>query len=110
MIDDVQIIEAAQRAERIKAAVPLAVSTDAIFSAIIHSKPGRSGAKPNVEPPGWFAEALLAMKGQSLDIGQFMRLAGRVPVTRKEARAVGRCLRASGRKPRKCSGRQLFDI
>lgn len=117
MIDDMQIIEAAQRAERIKAVVPqLGVSTDAIFGAIIlgKRKPGRPGERPKivvpVEPQEWFADALVALKGKSLEIGQFMLQAGRIPVTRQEARAAGRWLRASGREPRKCGGRQLFDI
>lgn len=117
MIDDMQIIEAAQRAERIKSAVPqMTVSTDAIFGAIIlgKRKPGRPGARPKVvvptDPPAWFSEALAALKGQALTIGKLMTLAGRIPYAREEARAVGRWLRASGRKPRKCAGRQLFDI
>lgn len=117
MIDDVQIIEAAQRAQRIKAAVPaLGISADAIFSAIIlgKRKPGRPGTRPKIvvptEPPDWFAEALTSLKGQALTIGKFMMLAGRIPATREEARAVGRWLRASGRQPRKCAGFQLFDI
>lgn len=117
MIDDVQIIEAAQRAERIKAVMPqLAVSTDAIFSAIIlgKRKPGRPGKAPMIvmptDSPEWFAEALDAMKGRALTIGRFMVLAGRAPYTRREAAAVGRWLRASGRLPRKSGGDQLFDI
>jgi hypothetical protein len=117
MIDDMQIIEAAQRAERIKAVMPqLAVSTDAIFSAIVlgKRKPGRPGARPKIvvpaDPPEWFAEALVTMKGRALTIGKFMLLAGRIPHTRQEACAVGRWLRASGRKPRKRSGDQVFDI
>jgi len=117
LIDDMQIIEAAQRAERIKAVMPhLAVSIDALFTVIIlgKRKPGRPGMSRKVvmptDPPEWFTKALSDLKGRSLSIGKFMQLAARFPVTSEEARAVGRWLRASGRQPRKCSGEQLFDI
>jgi len=117
MIDDMQIIEAAQRAERIKAVMPqLAVSTDAIFSAIILGKrrPGRPGTRPKIvtpaEPLPWFTEALESLKGRAVEVGQFMLMAGRFPATIQEKRAVGRWLRTSGRAPRKSGGRQVFDI
>lgn len=117
MIDDVQIIEAAQRARRIKDAVPgIGVSLDAVFAAIVLGKrrPGRQGQRPRIlipaDPPAWFGEALAEMKGRSMTIGEFMLTAGRLPYTRAEALAVGRWFRASGRPPRKCGGRQLFDI
>ena len=117
MMDDFQMIEAAQRAERIKAAAPyLAVSTDAIFTAIVlgKRKPGRPAFRPRVampeDAPAWFEDALKEQKGKALTIGKFMLFAGRFPYCKKEAYAIGRWLRASGRMPRKCGGQQLFDI
>jgi hypothetical protein len=117
VIDDMQLIEAAQRAERIKAVMPhLAVSTDALFAAIILGKrrPGRPGMNRKIvvptDPPEWFTTALAGLKGQTMTIGKFVMLAGKFPCTTQEKVAVGRWLRASGRKPRKCSGKQLFDI
>ncbi len=117
MIDDIQIIEAAQRAERIKAAMPsLCVSNDAIFVAIVLGKrrPGRPSARLKAlipsEPPEWFTEALTSLRGHALTIGEFMMLSHRTPVTRPEARAVGRWLRASGRHPIKRGGKQVFNI
>ncbi|MGN6329531.1 MAG: hypothetical protein ACTHL5_11380 [Rhodanobacter sp.] len=117
MIDDIQIIEAAQRAERIKAAMPsLCVSNDAIFIAIVLGKrrPGRPSAKLKAliprEPPEWFAEALTSLKGKALTIGEFMMWSKRIPATRPEKVAVGRWLRASGRHPIKRGGKQVFNI
>lgn len=117
MIDDIQIIEAAQRAERIKATMPnLCVTKDAIFVAIVlgKRKPGRPSARLKVlipsDPPEWFTDALASLKGHTLTIGEFMLRAGRLPVTRPEAVAVGRWLRASGRRPIKRGGRQVFAI
>ena len=117
MIDDMQLLEAAQRAERIKAVMPhLAVSTDALFVGIVLGKrrPGRPSARPKLiaptEPPAWFDEAMGQLKGRTLTIGQLMMQAGRFPATRLEARAVGRWLRMSGRHPRKKCGEQVFDI
>ncbi|UNK57167.1 hypothetical protein MNQ95_13675 [Pseudoxanthomonas daejeonensis] len=117
MIDDIQIIEAAQRAQRIKAVMPsIGVSTDALFVAIALAKrkPGRPALRPKivvpVEPQPWFEEAVAALRGKSLTIGQLMLTAGRFPCTRQEATAVGKWLRQSGRQPRKTSGRQVFDL
>lgn len=117
MIDDMQIMEAVQRAERIKAVMPhLTVSTDALFNAIVLGKRrlGRPTLLPKyiapVEPAEWFDDALRLLKGRRLTIGKFMVLSGRLPVTRLEARTVGRWLRASGRQPKKCGGDQVFDI
>lgn len=117
MIDDMQIIEAAQRAERIKAVMPnICVTTDALFVAIVlgKRKPGRPHVRLKAlvpgEPPEWFSNGLLSLKGKTLTIGEFMVLAGHFPVTRPEAVAVGRWLRESGRHPFKRNGKQLFAI
>jgi len=119
MIDDLQIIEAAQRAERIKAALPeLAVSTDAIFGALVlgKRKPGRPrlDALPTTskEPPAWFTAALTSLKGQTLTCTEFLMQSGRFPCSKAETNAVGRWLRASGRSPKKRGKKrtQAFDI
>ena len=117
MIDDLQIIEAAARAQRIKEAVPtIGVSTDAIFSVIVltRSKPGRRPIQPKCEiladPPEWFHESLRALSGRRMTIGNFLLCAGRHRANKAERNAVGRWLRATGRTPRKTGGKQLFDL
>lgn len=117
MIDDIQIIEAAQHAERIKAAMPnLCVTKDAIFVAIVlgKRKAGRPSAKLKAlipsEPPEWFTDALATLKGNTLTIGELMLRSGRFPYARPEAVAVGRWLRQSGRMPIKRGGKQVFAI
>jgi len=116
-IIDAQIIEAAQRADRIKSVMSEGgVSADAIFTAIILRKrgPGRPTtrkieAKPE-SPAAWFDEALLSLKGQSLTIGQLMLYSNVIGASKADRNAVGRWLRATGRSPRKSRGRKLFDI
>lgn len=117
MIDDIQLVEAAQRAERIKAAMPqLPVSTDAIFTVIALDRRKRKRSARLVtpttpdDPPAWFIEAVTDMKGQSVTVSNFALRAGQFPSSAKEIAAIGRWLRASGRKPRKSSGKQVFDI
>jgi hypothetical protein len=117
MIDDMQIVEAAQRAERIKAVMPqLGVSSDAIFTVIALSRnKRRRAAKPIVahmpqEAPAWFNETLEACKGTPLTVSQFLFRAGQFPVTPQLMTATSRWLRSAGRHPRKSSGRKLFDI
>ena len=117
MIDDMQIMEALQRAERIKAVMPhLTVSTETLFTVIAlgKRKPGRPRMLPKFtppdEPPDWFDEALVLLKGRKLTIGKLMLMSGRFPITRLEARAVGRWLRATGGQPKKRGGEQVFDI
>jgi len=117
MIDDIQIIEAARHAERITAIVPnLPVTKDAVFLAIIlgKRKPGRPPVRLKApipsDPPEWFTDALVALNGKMLTIGQFMLGAGRFPATKAEKNAVGHWLRASGRKPIKRGGKQVFAI
>mgnify|MGYP003576961658 CR=1 FL=1 len=123
MIDDLQIIEAAHRAERIKAAMPqLGVSADAIFGALLlgKPKPGRPAeglkltAQPTApkEPPEWFTAALTTLKGQTLTCSEFLMQSGRFPCSKLERNAVGRWLRQSGRLPRKRGKQrvQAFDI
>ena len=112
-----QVIEAAQRAERIKAVMPqLAVSADALFIAIVlgRRKAGRPKTARNVampsEPPEWFTQALADLKGRAMTIGKFVILAGQYPSSMQQKVAIGRWLRASGRMPRKRGGNQVFDI
>lgn len=105
MIDDLQIIEAAQRAERIKAAMPqLAISADAIFGALILGKRGPGRPRLNTlpsrdEPPDWFTLALATLKGQTLTCTEFLFRCGHFPCTKTEKNDVARWLRASGRVP-----------
>lgn len=116
MIEDIQILEAAQRAERLKAALPkITVSTDAIFNAIILGKrrvgrPRQAARGLPDAPPDWFTQSLECLKGRSLTVGQFLMHSGIIGATKAERNSVGRWLRASGRMPRKRGGEQLFDI
>lgn len=117
MIDDLQIFEAANRANRLKNIMnPSPVSADAIFMAIILGKrsPGRPRsrqmAKAAMDPPDWFTETVAQYQGRSVEIKRFVVLAGRFPAPLTERMAIGRWLRASGRMPRKCGGKQLFDL
>ena len=108
------ILEDIALADRIKSQAPeSAVSADAIFHCV-RSLPKTRKRKvkttwPSV-PPDEFHEAVKRLRGQALTVGEFIFRAGFGPAGKSQRDAIGRWLRASGRKPRSCGGRRVFDL
>jgi len=112
-----ELVDQKLRADKIKADAPESnVSTDAIFLALQLGAKSKSRPytyayrDPDMPPPEWIAEALIALQGRSLTIRSFLLCADRFPVEPGESRAVGRWLRDSRRKPYKSHGDVKFRI
>ena len=87
-------------------------SFDALFiaAALASRTRTRTPPKAQADAPPWLSDALEALQGQRLTVGEFAFKAGHPATTKAELNRIGRALRETGRSARKVGGRTVYAI